>query len=267
MHYDDGEKEFLDMSTEPWKLTTTVSANSCTTSSSISLVRTERDNLTSMLQNFGNKPFLKHEAQGFDQLLLSNSYKTEEESFMKTFRHVPIQYVPQYGNIISSHTLYKVKRNEDGSLLLKARIAPHGNEDDLKNVLSKDCSTCPLTGLRIVESIAALHGRTIYKADVKAAFLQTGEAYRNAYVRPPGESKMKSTHLWLPLTAAYGLVDANAKWQKQSDDVMFKLGLSWSNYISQLFYKSEAGKMVLVVAKIVGDLIGAAIGQNVSDIH
>ena len=209
VHYDDGEKECLDMSAETWKLTTTVSANSGTTSSRTSLLSTEKDVLTSMLQNFGNKPFLKHEAQGFDQFPLFNSYRTEEESFMKTVRPVPIQDVPQYGNIISSHTLYKVKRSDDGSLLLKARIAPHGNEDDLKNVLSKDCSTCPPTGLRIVESIAAIKGWTIYKADVKAAFLQTGEAHRDVYVRPPRDSKMKSTYLWLLLTAAYGLVNAN----------------------------------------------------------
>ena len=178
------------MSTETWKLTTTVSTSSGTTSSETSLVSTEKDVLTSMLQNFENKPFLKHEAQGFDQFPLFNYYRTEEESFMKTFRPVPIQDISPYGNIINNHTLYKVKRNDDGSLLLKARISPHGNEDDLKNVLRKDCSTCPPTGLRISGSNAALHGWKINKADSRAAFLRTGEAHRDVYVRPPRKIKL-----------------------------------------------------------------------------
>lgn len=93
------------MSTETWKLTTTVSPNSGTTSSGIKPVTAEKDVLTSMLQNFGNKPFLKHEAQGFDQFPLFNSHKSEEGSIMKTVRPVPIQDVLQYGNITSSNTL------------------------------------------------------------------------------------------------------------------------------------------------------------------
>lgn len=38
-------------------------------------------------------------------------------------------------------------------------------------------------------------GWTIFKADVKAAFLQTGEAQRDVYVLPPKENQMKFTHL------------------------------------------------------------------------
>lgn len=164
--------------------------------------------------------------------------------------------------MISSHTLYKVKQNDDRSLKLKARIAPHGNEDNLKDVLTKDCSTCPPTGLRILESIASLHGWNVYKADVKAAFLQTGKAYRDVYVRPPRESHMKATHMWLLLTAAYGLVNANAKWQNHSDNLMFELNLSQSKFIPQLFFKKEGGILVLIVAKIVDDLKAAGIGDN-----
>jgi len=65
----------------------------------------------------------------------------------------------------------------------------------------------------------------MYKADVKAAFLKTGSAGRDIYVKPPRESGMKSTHLWILLTAVYGLVNANAKWQVQSDRRLFELDL------------------------------------------
>ena len=210
IHYDDRDKECLDMTTEKWNFTNAVSASSSVLSLGLHLTSTESEVLSSMVEKFGNKPFLKHHAQDFDQYPLINACKEEEGTFLKTVRPVPHNKIPPGSNIISSHTLYKLKQNDDGSLKLKARIAPHGNKDNMKYFLSKDCTTCPPTELRILESIASLYSWKVYKADVKAAFLQTGEAKRDVYVRPPKESLMKSTHLWLLLTAAYGLVNANA---------------------------------------------------------
>ena len=48
---------------------------------------------------------------------------------------------------------------------------------------------------------------------------------------------MKASHLWLLLTAAYGLVNANAKWHFQSDNLMLVIGLTQSTHVPQLFYK------------------------------
>jgi len=149
------------------------------------------------------------------------AYDAEEETFIKTVEIVARDDVPDHANVINSHVLYKLKQNDDGTLKLKACIAPQGNEDDLKDVLNSDCSTYPPTELRIVESIASLFGWKMYKADVKAAFLQTGSAGRDVYVKPLRESGMKSTHLWLLLTVAYGLVNVNAKWKVQSDKRLF----------------------------------------------
>lgn len=117
--------------------------------------------LSVMEDKFENKTFLRHQAQGFEQLPLVNSYKTEEESFLKTVKIVPKKSVPHGANVISSHTINKVKKNDDGSLKLKARVAPHGNEDNLKDILNKDCSTCRHTGLRMVKSIESINGWTI----------------------------------------------------------------------------------------------------------
>ena len=222
---------------------------------------TEQKLLVSMMSYFGNKSFLKHHAQGFEQYPLFNSYKQEEDSFLKTVKIIPSSQLPSGANIINSHTICKVKQNDDGSLKLKARIAPHGNEDDLKDFLDKDCATCSATGLRIVQSVASLHSWTFYKADVKSAFFQTGKADRDVYVRSPRESQMKSSHVWLLLTAAYGLVNANAKWQNLSDDAMFDLSLTQSRFIPQLFYRKEGRKLVLIVAKIVDDLKAAGSGN------
>lgn len=187
------------------------SANAELFSSETGMYSTEHAVLSKKQDHFGNKTFLRHDAQGFDQFPLVTAFKTEEETFLRTVKQVAKKDVPAGANIISSHTIYKVKQYDDSSLKLKARIAPHGNEDDLKNELHKDCSTCSPTGLRILESVASLHGWTVYKADVTVAVLQTGIAQRDVYARPPKESQTKTTHLWLLLTAVHGLVNANAK--------------------------------------------------------
>lgn len=94
----------------------------------------------------------------------------------------------------NSHILYKLKMNEDGSLKLKVRNVSHGNEDDLKDILTSDCSLCLPTRLRIVESIASLLEWNLYKADINSTFLQTGSAVRDRYVKPLRESTIQSSH-------------------------------------------------------------------------
>lgn len=56
------------------------------------------------------------------------------------------------------------------------------------------------------------------------------------------------------MTAAYGLVNANAKWQHQSDVLMLSLGCSQLSEIPPLLYRNCDEKMVLTAAKIVDDM-------------
>ena len=263
--YDDGQKERLNMDAELWHFeneTHNVSANSGTMVTAPVIDDKEPVVLQRMLAHFGNKTFLHHEAQGFEQFALVKAYMHEEDSFTKTVKIVPRDKLPNGANVVNSHVLYKIKKNDDVSLKLKARIAPHGNEDNIKNDLSTDCTTCPPSGLRIVESVASLHGWKVHKADVKSAFLQTGAAMRDVFVKPPRESGMRSTHMWLLLTAAYGLVNSNAKWQVQSDQSFFELGLTQCQKIPQLFYRRHNGNLVLIVAKIVDDIKAASADGN-----
>lgn len=210
--------------------------------------------LDRVFQFFGNKPFLKFQAQGFEQFLMQSGYKDEEQSFLKTVEVIPKTNLPKNANIIRSHTIYKIKVNDDSPMNLKARIAPHRNEDNMRNELTKDCATCSPAGLQILESIAALLKWKIAKIDAKTTFLPTGKADRMVFVIPPSESEMRSSHLWLLLSAAYGLVNANAKWQTQSETKLYEIGLSQCKQIPQLFYMHEKGKLVLIAAKIVDDI-------------
>lgn len=69
--------------------------------------------------------------------------------------------------MLNNHTLYKVKTNDDKTFKLKARLAPNGNEDNLREELSKDCAVYSPCGLRIVEDIASLKEWKVCKADVR----------------------------------------------------------------------------------------------------
>lgn len=103
-----------------------------------------------------------------------------------------------------------------------------------KGILKSDSVMCPLIGMRILLSTCALLRWKKTKIDVQGAFLQSCAADCDVFVKPPKECKLKSFY-WLLLVAAYGFVNANAKWQLHSDDTLFQLGLSQSPYIPQLF--------------------------------
>jgi len=81
-------------------------------------------------------------AQGLQSFITHNAYLKEETSFTKTVTKVHVSDIPENANIITSHVLYKVKVLDDGSKIVKARIAPHGNKDDLKDNLKKSSATC-----------------------------------------------------------------------------------------------------------------------------
>lgn len=91
-----------------------------------------------MLDMIGQKPFVFHHAQGFPQYVILNADQMEELELKKIFKCVPIFDVPTDANIISSHIVYKIKVEDDDSLHLKDRIAPHGIEESLRYDMKSD---------------------------------------------------------------------------------------------------------------------------------
>lgn len=78
--------------------------------------------------------------------------------------------------------------------------------------------------------------------------------FRDVYVVPPRES-FHLDFYWLLLTAAYGLVNANAKWQHRSDECLRSIGFSQLVYIPQLFYKQVHGKLCMLAVMVVDDIL------------
>ena len=149
--YADGEKESLDLSGEVWKYSSQdVMESSNVQALRVNMRSTEQEELTLYVDTFGHKDFMKFQAQGLQSFLLSNAYYKEEESFKDTVETVTISQVPENANVITSHVIYKVKKNDDGSFKMKARIAPHGNKDLDRDQLKTDSAVCPPVGVRIL---------------------------------------------------------------------------------------------------------------------
>lgn len=51
-----------------------------------SLTSDEQDVLRKIMDIFGNKPFLRHQTQVFDQFTMVNAYKCEEMEFLKLLK-------------------------------------------------------------------------------------------------------------------------------------------------------------------------------------
>lgn len=117
-----------------------------------------------------------------------------------------------------------LKMNDDESLKLNARIAPHGNEDSDKENLHTECCMCPPLGIRVVSSTATIRKWHCVRTGAESAFMKTGQSQRDVYVYTAAESRFRNM-LWLLVVAAYGLVNSISKWQKQSDDAFIALGL------------------------------------------
>ena len=89
VQYDDGEKECLDLNTQTWKFPSASSVNSAQHPTVTELSSTESIVLAVMAKHFGNKSFMKHQAQGFDHFRLFNAHKREQGTFLKPVRPVP----------------------------------------------------------------------------------------------------------------------------------------------------------------------------------
>lgn len=201
---------------------------------------------------------MRYKEQGFPMYALEISHDTEEAAFNKTVCSVPTNQVHANSKIISSNVIYKIKVNEGQFLKPKARIALHGNEDSCRFELKSDFAMCSPTGVRILLSYVSLHGWKLTKVDVASAFLQAGPAARDVYVIPPVESQDRGKTLWLLLAAAYGLINSNAKWKMQSDELLFQLGFQTVPLMPQLLMKKKNGYISVLLEKIVNDILIAS---------
>lgn len=199
--------------------------------------------------------------------ILEEAFKTEHNSnWAEAYTDVCDHSALRHANVITSHVVYKVKTQEDGSRSLKARIVPHGNRDDEKNDIRKDSSTAQLSTIRLLLSLVTFLGFRLTTADIKGAYLQSGPVKRDIYVRPPREWRGPRMTLWKLLKRPYGIVEAGRQWQKMIEDWMLNTaGLERIVGLSQMFIKRNSSRLIiLIVAKVTDDFLlgGSALDMN-----
>lgn len=73
--------------------------------------------------------------------------------------------------------------------------------------------------MRIILSTEALGKLRLSKLNVKYTFVHNKEGKCDVYGVPPRESSDRGRRFWILLTAAYGLINSNAKWQVLSESL------------------------------------------------
>lgn len=214
---------------------------------------------------FGNRPFLKNQAQGFPQFCLQSAYSVEQPGFKRTIQTISFDDVLRNANIISSHLLYNIRTNNDRSLKIKAHVAPYGNRDSSKVMLRSECFMSPSIGLRLFASLASLKKWRVTKIDVTTSSLRTGSADRDVYVVPSVESANRSKCLRLLLTAAYSLVNSNAKWKVMSDQLLTEIGFYSIPLIPKQFMFYGFFGLTQMLSEIVDDFLICGVPEHVDE--
>lgn len=165
---------------------------------------------------FENRSFMQFQAQDFSIHVLLSTLEEEEVHLKKIVRTVSMNEVPTNVVLVGSRILYKVKIRDDKPHRLNARIAPHGNENLMRNELWFVCASYPQFRLRILLSVAALNWWRLKAFDDTASFVQTGLDARDVYVVSPQENFDQGCVFWLQVCVDDAVVAAV--------DSRFKLG-------------------------------------------
>lgn len=206
--------------------------------------------------------------------IIQKSFEKELDNWKGVYEVLSDDQVPLNANVIRSHTVFKIKKDEKSVRSLKARIVAHGNEDKEKDTVRKDSAAAQFTVIRLLLSLAAILRFRLAKIDVKKAYLQSGPIQRTIYVRPPRElykipsekPRVSRGILWKLLKLPYGIVEAGRQWQLFAESWMIDV-LSFSRIpaLSQIFVKrSNSGLITLIVEKVIDDFL---IAGNLPDIE
>lgn len=161
-------------------------------------------------------------------------------------------------NIVSSHSIFKVKKDDLGNMKLKGRIVIHGNHDADRDKVRADCAAADMAVIRMLISIGTCLGLTFGSADITGAYMQSGPITREVYVRPPRECKRKRGVVWRLKKLPYGLADAGRQWSTKIEGWMqVESKLERVFGVPQLFMKKSGTRIDILVAKVTDDFLVA----------
>lgn len=201
--------------------------------------------------------------------LLEQAFATELKNWSDVIESVPLSDLRgTRANCIRSHTLYKVKEDENHRLTLKCRLVPNGNLDRDKESVRKDSAAVQFPVIRLIISLASLWQFHLGVLDVKAAYMQSGPMLRKLYVYPPAEYTAERGHVWRLLKLPYGVTEAGRQWQLVVESWLLSESMGFTQAVGfqQLFVKrDEGGSICLLLGKLVDDFLVAGIPEHIHD--
>lgn len=172
---------------------------------------------------------------------------------LKTWSVVLLSSVPAGANVMGSHFVFDVKRNQLGEIeKFKARLVADGNTQlygvDFDRIFS---TVVKMSTIRLVLAIAALKDYNLSSIDIRQAYLQA-ELKEDLYMRvPPGHPRFDGTGRPLALKlnrSLYGLKQAGREWNKLLVQFLLNWGFMQSVIDVCLFtYSAHASMLWLLV--------------------
>lgn len=230
------------------------------------LTTAEQNVLVNIESVIGKRQVSGSEMQFAPPWILDRAVKREiAENWTEAYEPVHRGQLQKGANIISSHFVYRVKTDELGVKMLKARLVIHGNRDADKDLIRKDAVAANLFITRFLLSVGTLMHFKFGVADIKGAFMQSGPITRELYVKPPKLLQVNRNIYWKLKKLPYGVADASRQWLKVSDKWMHDMGFTRVFGVNQLFVlRGLDGAIKMIVAKTIDDFL---VGGEAFDIH
>ena len=168
--------------------------------------------------------------------------------------------IPRDANVMHCHFVFDAKPRKDGSLeKFKARLVADGNTQkhgvDFEHVFA---TVVKLTSVRIVLTIAAAHGWSLWQYDIKQAFLQS-DLDEELYMRMPPHLTDRDADGNLLVCrlkkSLYGLRQAAREWADTLNSTLLNFGFRRSTIDTCVYrYDGNSGHVLLLLV-YVDDLV------------
>lgn len=195
----------------------------------------------------------------------NNAIQAELSALSKT-KTWELTKLPPNKKAIRCRWVFKVKLKADGSVERhKARlVAKRFTRTESLDNLETFSLVVKMTTIRILLSLAAIHGWHLHQLDVNTAFLH-GDLDEEVYMKPPPGLHVDDPKLVCKLERSlYGLKQASRQWNAKLTSILISCGYQQAKADYSLFtkYTSSGRTMILVY---VDDLV--LVGDDMSEIE
>lgn len=174
--------------------------------------------------------------------------------------------MPQRANIIDTKWVFRIKFDEQGNEIAKARLTARGFKDSNDYAESEKYSpVCPADIQRVILSVTNQRKMHLYAVDVTTAFLY-GDLPENIFVRIPKGIEADSKKYVLKLKkAVYGLKIASKRWHDELKSSLVEFGFQQTSIERCLYVHRTTEGQLTFIATYVDDLLIAADSRTFVD--